>query len=434
MTVLSQVSVRMAVEQRAQAGELELPEKGQGEAISVSGNAAWAAATLVAALSVPIVVRWEVDLDNGGTASLSADITPGTTLEWPPSKLLLRVAGPSSETSKSVDELKMPSEMTVEQLAVVIAASPCGNAAIEQAPTLPHSPAVADAAAAADAVAVAEHGTSMFVDTDTSRGIFQPKSLVQWHHDVCGHHALFNVRHLLQRVSATGIIEESGLVVLQNEACFWSTLFADVKLLADHGQGTGRWPRSRITCGILDEIHIKQVIETDDFLKNKASVVSYPESLVPESVAGQALLAVVNGTQVAHGFLLACSVHWIGLVAVKTPAGPQVWYCDSYNRPRAGVLTEQQVKECVIQQEQAHTENFRKYLRARPDFQHRPLDQVEAALEEGVPEWWKGIQKSALFWRVRPRSLRQTLTEQDDQNVRQYLEIFSSAFERWTVE
>jgi len=358
-------------------------------------------------------------------------------LEWPPSKLMLSVAGPSNGTSKAVDELHVPSEMSAAQLAVVISASLLGHTAAEQVPVLLRPPAVANAAAAtadADAVAVAEHGTSMFVDKDMSRGIFQPRSLTQWHHDVCGHHALFNVRHLLQRASATGTIEESDLSVLQNESCFWNTVFADVKLLADHGESTGRWPRSRITCGILDEIHIKQVIETDEFLKDRASVVSYPETLVPESAAGQALLAVVNGTQVAHGFLLGCSVHWLGLVAVKTPVGLQIWYCDSYNRPRAGLLTEEQVKECVSQQEQTHTEKLRNYLRSRPDFKHRPMDQVEAALEEGVPEWWKGIQKSALFWRVRPRNVRRTLTEQENQNVRQYLELFSSAFERWTVE
>jgi len=335
----------MAVEQRAQVTEGVVPDGGQGETISISGNPALVAATLKAALSTPIVVRWEADLDNRGTVSLSADIAPGTPLEWPPSKLMLRVAGPSSDTSKAVDELQVPSEMSAAQLAVVIAASPCGNTAIEQAPVLPQPPTVANAAAAdEDAVAVAEHGTSMFVDMDMSRGIFQPRSLTQWHHDVCGHHALFNVRHLLQRVSSMGTIEESGLLVLQNEACFWSTLFADVKFLAEHGEITGRWPRSRITCGILDEIHIKHLIETDEFLTDRVSVVSYPETFVPESAAGQALLAVVNGTQVAHGFLLGCSVHWIGLVVVKTAAGPQVWYCDSYNRPRAGLLTEEQVK------------------------------------------------------------------------------------------
>jgi len=438
MTVLSQVSVRMAVEQRMQDWESKLPDTGQEEAIpgNCTSNAASAAAALAAALSMPFVVRWEVDLESGGMASLSADISPGTTLEWPPSKLMLRVTDPSKGTPEATDEIQVPSEMSVAQLAVVIAGSSLGNRALEQAPVLPQPSAIADTAAAtaaADGVAVVEGGTSILVDTDPSRGIFQPRSLTQWHHDVCGHHALFNVRHLLQSVSAIGTIEESesGLSVLQNEVFFWGTVFADVRFLADHGESTGRWPRSRITCGILDEIHMIQVIATDEFLKDRASVVSCPEILVRESAAGQALLAVVNGTQVAHGFLLGCHVHWIGLVVVKTAAGPQVWYCDSYNRPRAGLLTEEQVKECVMQQDEAHTETLRKCLQARPDFKHRPIDQVEAAVEGGVPEWWKGTQKSALFWRVRPRNVRRTLREQENQNLRQYLEIFSSAFEKW---
>jgi len=101
--------------------------------------------------------------------------------------------------------------------------------------------------------------------------------------------------------------------------------------------------------------------------------------------------------------------------------------CDSYNRPIARLLQLESVRDLAEQQDLQRCERYRRQLRAHPDWQHQPESNVERALVEGVPEWWKGIVKSALFWRWKPREVRRTLAVQELECLQQYLKTFVTA-------
>jgi hypothetical protein len=273
------------------------------------------------------------------------------------------------------------------------------------------------------------------VQEDAERGIAQPLCLAQWHPDACGHHALFSVRCLLQLFGGNGSgsgTEGRGSAGLLEEGAFWQRLMRDTLLLADYGERSGRWPRDRVTSCILDEIHMDQLIQSDSSLRGRVSIIGSPSALAPGTEAGKALAAVAAGDALAHGFLLECSIHWMALVAVKPCAGrPSLWLCDSYNRPLARLRDPAQVEELAMEHDgdERRQEKRRQQLRARSEWAHQPQAHIEMALQEGVPEWWKGCKRSALFWRLRPRELRLTLGAQELSCLQQYLDVFVSTFQ-----
>ena len=74
-----------------------------------------------------------------------------------------------------------------------------------------------------------------------ARGISQPMSLAQWHHAVCGHHALFNLRRLVAMSTGLklqfgpdtfpGCLLSGDSSLLQNEPCFWRQALCDIEQL-----------------------------------------------------------------------------------------------------------------------------------------------------------------------------------------------------------
>mmetsp|Transcript_84343 Transcript_84343/g.239070 ORF Transcript_84343/g.239070 Transcript_84343/m.239070 type:complete len:425 (+) Transcript_84343:92-1366(+) len=381
------------------------------------------ASALLAALATPLTIRWEVRLDGGGCVTLSAPIAsgmPGAPLEWPPPQLMLRVdyVGGGQSEIRSM-EFKVPSKLTSDKLGAVI--SGCLSADLSRRPSEPVTicPNHSTAASAPPPMAM--------LDADPERGIVQPKCVLQWHDSVCGHHALFNVRQLLNIIPGVRETDAAQPEKLLDEESFWQTALSDVKKLAEFGECTGRWPKSRVTCGVLDGVHMAQLISTDSFLRGRVSIVENPEMLRADSAAGRSLAAVAAGHQTAHAFLLGCSIHWMGLVAAKVAGWPQVWICDSFNRPLVQLLRLDNARDVADRHELKLRDHFRQFLRAHPEWEHQPEWNIDQALEDGIPEWWKGIRKSPAFWRWQPREVRRALAMEEVEYLQQYLMVFVAA-------
>lgn len=256
------------------------------------------------------------------------------------------------------------------------------------------------------------------VDADPSRGVVQPRCLQQWHGNVCGHHALFSASALVQGQPAR----------LLDEGEFWRGLLDNVAALARHGERMKSWPPSRVTNGVVDEVQLMHLVNSDASLRGRLNFVPNVERLTGDlaargSEARRALEAVRTGTKQAHGFLLVGAAHWYAAVAVAGSAGraPTLLLCDSYNRPMARLRTEEDVAALVDAQMEAKREHVRQALRQHPDWTHRPEEHLDTAFEDGVPEYWKGTNKASLFWRFRPRSVSAEVLRQDFENMRRYV-------------
>eukprot|EP00440_Ansanella_granifera_P029212 gb/GFBE01031729.1/.p1 GENE.gb/GFBE01031729.1/~~gb/GFBE01031729.1/.p1 ORF type:complete len:403 (+),score=106.81 gb/GFBE01031729.1/:1-1209(+) len=370
-----------------------------GTAGSMGGSPGAAAQTLLAVLKAPVKLEWTVDLGSRATAVLSAELSPEGAVVWPPTKAQLRVANGSNKDF----ELKLPSAATAEQLEVVLKAalallnSKEGDS--QKTPTSSMDEAASPAAA------------------DGQRSLQLPV-IEQWHHDVCGHHAMFSTRCLMRG-------EHSHLL---NEEVFWSSTLQDIAALANHGEASGRWPRSRVTCGVADACHLQHLIDSDDTFSGQISVVQSADDLRsqlqdPSSSTKRALDDLLAGRCNAHGFLIGAITHWYAAIAVlpepETPPSTggnyraKLLLCDSYNRPFPQLEKEEDLDAMVEKRMEVWRQWTFARLREDPYWAHRPEESVKLAVEEGVEEWWKGVRKSSLFWRFQPAEVKRQLLRQE---------------------
>lgn len=369
-----------------------------------------AAAALRDALEQPLTLEWEVRLESGCRATLSAQLTRGKSA-WPPDRVALRIASPSQSSSSlealEVIEIRVTSSASVEHLAELLQAAEtlaCGQGKPE--PCAPEQ----------DVRLVAE---------DADRGIKQPLCLQQWHHDVCGYHALFNARCLLLKKPQE----------LLDQELFWRETLAAVTLLARHGEESSRWARSRVTGGTVDSVHLEHLIGSRPELPGHITVLISPEELAsrlgdPSSSCSQALKDIRAGSAQGHAFLLGAVTHWYAAVispSLCEGSGPRnwdFWFCDSYNTPSIlPVFSTGDMNAIASQQVEALRPYTYKSLRHHPEWRDRPEEHLERAFIEGVEEWWKGVQRSSAFWKYKPREVMLELKRLELQELRQYVEI-----------
>jgi len=261
------------------------------------------------------------------------------------------------------------------------------------------------------------------LEQDADRGIWQPRCLQQWHHDVCGHHSLFNVACLLR----------GDFQALLDERRFWASALGGIAELARYGEASGRWPRSRVSGGVADDVHIRHLVESSEVLRGRVCILSSTDALAAElRDCGSALRTAMDrvrlGRSPAHGLLLGATNHWYAAVAVAPPGphgSPSLWLCDSYNTPMAGLRSEADVGALVEARLEASRDWVYEGLRRLPEWRHRPEEHLEAAFEDGVQEWWKGTLKSAIFWRRQPLSVRRALKHREFSDVLLYLRSLS---------
>jgi hypothetical protein len=403
------------------------------------------ASMLLDALRLPMKLEWEASLDDPAnraqaTVKMSVDIDSGA-IAWPLAQFNLKViparAIDCEPNVLSKDGFPVKSSVSFPELVELLHASSgsAAETARHKADTPKNTDANDDTAKADEAIDKAQVSldeikpTSVpslpLVDSDDARGIWQPACLKQWHGSVCGHHALFSIQCLLDG-------EEEKL---QDGRCFWKRTLRNIQLLADHGEASGRWPASRVTGGVIDEVHLKHLIESSESLHGRVSIAqtsqSFEEQLnQPESAMRRALDDVVNGHSHAHAFLLGATTHWYAAVVFaeqshprtsREPEGISLFFCDTFNRPMARLKNDEDVERLIGETLQRVHQRFIEQLRGQPEWKHRPLEALDRAFEEGLPEWWKGNQKSSLFWCEPPREVRSALKKQELQNIRSYL-------------
>jgi hypothetical protein len=236
------------------------------------------------------------------------------------------------------------------------------------------------------------------------------------------------LEQLLDRDSAR---EESSMTHASlDEKLFWQRTLSNIQRLAHVAETSGRWPRSRVTGGVIDSVHMAELIESNDFLRDRLHVVDHPDQIAADTPAGKALADVAEGRRKAHGFLIGCAVHWMGLVATNdsaSAAGPRVWLFDSLNRTFGRLRTQEELAQLAESCVSEDMSRFKEKLKSTAGWQHRSAEAIEEAAEDGVPEWWKGIKKNSMFWRFKPRCLRQELQYQELDYLQKYLRLVSSS-------
>jgi len=387
------------------------------------------ATALLQAIRDPIVLRWEVTVPGGGIAALSAKIEPtcqSTQLEWPPRHLAFNFShggtDPANDPTPMDAEIQVPSDMQAFQFQAVLAG--CRVACKTQNEVSEHQEQVLSGV---KRDTVPDSSEAYLLHRDPERCISQFRCLHQWHHNVCGHHALFNIRQLLQGFDhgEQGIEVDSGLLL--DEARFWMDVAIDTHRLVQHGAESKRWMPSRVTGGMLDEVHLRYIIENDTTLRDRTSVVASVDALQTGGAAKHALEQVAAEQRGVHAFILGCAVHWIAVVVSNVrPLGPKIWICDSYNRPLASIATQVEAHDAAKLFAQGHTETLRNKLSQSPAWQHHPPGHIDRVLEEGVEEWWKGILKSSLFWTLKPQRVRLELRIQECEMIQRYLSLCAS--------
>ncbi|CAE8624377.1 unnamed protein product, partial [Polarella glacialis] len=340
-----------------------------------------AASALWFALRSPLLLEWEVEFEGGFTAVLAAELSTDTAAAWPPKKCHLSVAPrsaealgaatsaaraltvPSAATPQQLSDLLLAGSATVVELAPHLAADVAEPA--EPRTTLMHPQAASSQTSDIDPPAYVS-GQPTLVNRDDRRQIFQPLCLQQWNHDVCGHHALFSLRCLLR----------DQLHLLRDEQRFWRHAFADVESLVQHGEASGRWPKSSVIGGIVDEMHLRYLVSVDRELIGRATVASTSESL-REQLAS--LGPCPEGRRRVHGFLLPAATHWYSAAVVDTPgSNREVWFFDSYNWALASMQTAEDIEtlvECQLEMSRGYCyEKLR--LEEPASWLHRPEEHL----------------------------------------------------------
>lgn len=357
------------------------------------------ASLLLQALHSPLKVEWHVDIESCRVI-LSAELQDS----WPPDKVSLCFGSPNLQTPR----VQLSGKVSLAQLCSMIEGGVAAPSPVEDSDSR---------VAAPDPCIESLH----IVDVDPARSILQPLSLQQWHHGACGHHALYNIRCLM----------EGRFQALNNEPRFWQEVRDSVAELASYGESSGRWPRSRVTGGIVDEVHLSHLVQCSE-LRSRISVVPSPEALVSRlrsrnSPERAALEAIRSGAQASHGFLLGAAIHWYAAVAMLIKGRPCLLFLDSYNVPLAKLRTVLQSEEIAETQMAVIRDRMYRDLRSSQLWQHRPEEHLEQAFLDGVEEWWKGIRKASMFWKHPPQAVRSELKRKEFDEVRRHLEVLSEA-------
>jgi len=412
---------------------------------------------LLDALRAPVTLEWETLLEDHNTGAkavvyMSLDLDTQASA-WPPGKFKVRVVTPEAEKADkkpnllSASGLEMSSSISASQLADILrAGSPAFNSpvntigcedAIEQIQQDNYCAVkqsindLSTSVKTTKPTSVSEQlATLPLVDSDTRGGVVQPACLRQWHGNVCGHHALFNIQCLLD-----GQAER-----FQSYDQFWQNTLNNIQILATHGEASGRWPASRVTKGVADEAHLQYLIEATESLRGRVSIAQTVEGFnhelqCPDSAVRSAIDEVIHGRSQAHGFLLGATNHWYSAVAIAAPRSDslgqkvavQLFFCDSYNRPLGRLQSTQEVEDMVKKLVWQGRSRFDEQLCKQPEWAHRPKEHLDSAFEEGLTEWWKGIKKASLFWREAPLAVKLHLKKQELEDVRSYLKSLAVA-------
>jgi len=237
----------------------------------------------------------------------------------------------------------------------------------------------------------------------------------QWHGGTCGYHALWNAQCLLA----------GDVARLMDEPAFWNFVFNNVDRLIAHGESSAGWPRSRFLGGVADGCHLKYLAATNSALKDCLSV----SEIACQFEATPGLARLRAGSMSAEAFLVGAQTHWYCIVVQPAAMSgqPRLWICDSYNASLAILRTSEDVQGLVKSTLELRDQKQVESLKKTAEWCHRPDADIEAAVQDGIPEWWKGAHRSALFWRYKPMELRKHLLTQEYSDISSHIKLLLDA-------
>ncbi|CAE7456080.1 unnamed protein product [Symbiodinium natans] len=377
-----------------------------------------AAAALLSGLFSPVALQWTVEIDNGLTAVVRAEVSKDLTM-WPPEWVHL-----TTTRLEDVDgDLR---ERCLEIKAV--------DGSLLDSETETSISSLSDE-------------TLCTVVAWQARGISQPMCLAQWHDAVCGHHALFNLRCLLC----------GDFSVLHNEQRFWRQALSDIERLAQHGETSGSWPRL---------VHLSISAQYLRILESEQAVLQNPDSFSGRLTAYQTNIGrhvcIVDEAMDSYGMGRAsiCLCFARGAAAVpltcewtstlqqilegfyqysaavvarqdmlqRSDGRCKIYFFDSYNTPLVTVTSNAEIESMVEEQLCVSRLHALDKLKQHPAWAHKPIDHRESAFEQGVEEWWKGIKKASVFWQHKPLDVRRQLMRMDLQLVRDFLRVLADTY------
>jgi len=344
---------------------------------------------LVDALRRPLEVSWRLEA-SGVPVVLRAVVELGS--EFPPPMVMLEVHGPSRVT-----QVKVPGMSEPEQIDEII------QGVLSQDPEVPDELETARLLGPDDG-----WDPSAVVDKLEFLGqeveALQLRSQPQWHPSTCSHHALFNASVLLRAARRPGSHSEAQQDLLSTRL-LWSRTLGGIQALVQHGEASGKWVASRVTSGMADEAHLQVLIDGNPLLSGAVRVLSMPEQWSTEEEQAVAKV-VTEGREVA--FLLGAAIHWVCVVVTPGPK-PRIWYVDSENRRLAEAV--RQGPEAFAAADEEANRARRIVTLGAGRLQQAPDAEIQRVLEEGMPQYWRGVTQASEFWRFKPRCVRERLMQ-----------------------
>jgi len=224
------------------------------------------------------------------------------------------------------------------------------------------------------------------VDSFEIEGVLlqQPMTMIQWHPNACGYRALFNAMCLA-----------NDWTLMSTEPRYWSEVLHWLRILERSNKESNLWSLSGLRSVTLDQMQMRFLVNSDPRLFDKVDVYGSQEELEKNTVSFPKAL------------VLGCVTHW----AAASIASARVQFAESFRKPcfqflseTESELTPQDVAEKVM--EDYRPRFLRKLRRSHATYEHMPEEMLEDFYINGVPEYWKGKEKSSLWWLHRPYEVR----------------------------
>lgn len=256
--------------------------------------------------------------------------------------------------------------------------------------------------------------------------MLQPWVAPQRHQNACGYHALYNAQMLLTAADALaqGVAPSADVFeAFQDERGSCRKLLAALHMLQtkppEGRSNSSQWKPATIRGCTLDQCHIRHLLALDPTLARRIFIAE-AEVRAGVAEAKDAIVDLAKGKGEPVALILGCVTHWLAAAVACTPDGPVLLLADSFNKCLLSSIPSAELAEKIVEE---RFPGFVEKIRAEmPRYVEAPETVLRELFETGVPEWWKGKEKSSVYWKHRPAPLRRHLQEMEIEAVYAYLD------------